>query len=81
MSRKSDIELAWAVYAIDDDTETMLDAIDRAINAAYDLGRAAQAEKNLTDLRGRHWMWCEDKWESIAKRLRAKVRKMLEESK
>ena len=31
--------------------------------------------------RGLHWMWCEDKWESIAKRLRAKVRKMLEESK
>ena len=79
MSRKSDIELAWAVYAIDDDTETMLDAIDRAINAAYELGRAAQASECAANVPtiglARDW------WREKAKRLRAKVRKMLEGSK
>ena len=60
MSRKSDIELAWNVYYSDWEKP-----ITAAIEAAYDLGRAAQAEKDSM-LPGRM---------ALAKRLRAKVRK------
>ena len=67
MSRKSDIELARKLYE-----DLPRHARHHAIEAAYDLGRAAQAEKDARSTRGYfvHYELC-----GIAKRLRAKVRK------
>ena len=65
MSRKSDIEQAYEIYfAPGGDLKPALDA-------AYDLGRAAQAEKYARELKPYELpLFSED-----AKRLRAKVRK------
>lgn len=71
MSRRSDIDIAEDLYWQDSlqDTE---DALSPALEASYDLGRAAQAAQ----LSRRQWDAATlSNW---AKRLRARVRRMVE---
>lgn len=69
MSRKSDIEKAEQLLW-DDEFKTY-----RALEVAYDLGRAAQAEKDAPKM---GFFTETDKAKDTAKRLRAKVQKMVE---
>lgn len=71
MSRKSDIELVKKVWQ----SQNGGNSLTPALSAAWDLGRAEQAEKDLSDLNNNHWAWCQSAWMNIPKRLRAKVRK------
>lgn len=78
MSRKSDIEKLynWVQFR-----RRIPGALRATIEAAYNLGRAAQAEKDAEILRLCGWFECADHSRNIAKRLRAKVRKAAGEHK
>ena len=76
MSKKADIELAWRAVGHDGAIWTVI--LDRIVAAAYDLGRAAQAEKDAGDM---PWPTEYDRTRLLAKRLRAKVRRMGGETK
>lgn len=73
MSRKSDISQAEQVFW-SDKFATAQTAIIPALEAAYDLGRAAQADRD-TNICVIHKI---GELGRLAKRLRAKVRKMVE---
>lgn len=81
MSRKSDLDLAQSVYVQtrrstdSSDPCWNYDSLKAALEAAYDLGRAAQAEKDIDVMRNYNWIVAIDAAELTAKRLRAKVRK------
>jgi hypothetical protein len=71
MSRKSDIELAWKVYVEQSPHPNQYHGVMVAAEAAYNLGRAA----GMVDKR------CDEIRLPMAKRLRAKVRRMAGETK
>ena len=68
MSRKADIEMAWEVYKAGGENDTALGAM---VAAVYNLGRASGLAHTM------------DWWKALdeSKKLRARVRKMLEGSK
>lgn len=75
MSRKSDIETAWQVHQ--GESSPFSASMYRVVQVAYDLGRAAQAEKDAK------WMTAGVKWRAynVAKRLRARVRTLTGDTK
>lgn len=70
MSRKSDLALAWRAAKRDEGYDA-----DAALEAAYLLGRATQAEK---DAKYMSVFSNASLTRALAKRLRAKVRKQVE---
>jgi hypothetical protein len=77
MSRKSDLAIAHEICERKYDAVSLDAAIRVALEAAYDLGRVAQAEKTAKYL-DTHECWVAG---NFTKRLRAKVRRMAGETK